>query len=128
VNISEIKTGNKRKGDDVVEDRYHTKSEYDSLSAPQKKELAAKRLKRGHKPGARDSKVAKKVKWAKGDGDVIKNLKAVKRSVAQLSKQISKPGEDEDPTTQSTDDSSEATPKDKPNRSNAALTRQKKTK
>ncbi|KAI2506534.1 hypothetical protein MHU86_7849 [Fragilaria crotonensis] len=52
VNISELKTGTKRKVNQV-EDRYYTKEEYNALTAPQKKELAAKRLKRGHKPGIR---------------------------------------------------------------------------
>ena len=62
--ISELKTsaaGAKRKFD-AVEDRYYTKAEYDALSADGKKELAAKRLKRGHKPGAKDSKISKTYK------------------------------------------------------------------
>ena len=60
VGISEIKTssGGKRKSE-AVEDRYYTKAEYDALSAEAKKELAAKRAKRGHKPGAKDSKTSK---------------------------------------------------------------------
>ena len=57
VGISEIKTstagGTKRKSD-AVEDRYNTKAEeYDALSPDAKHVLAAKQLKRGHKPGAK---------------------------------------------------------------------------
>ena len=80
VNISEVKThGTKRKAG-AIEDRYYTKDEYNELTPDQKKELAAKCLKRGHKPGAKDSKV-------KGTGgsstkqsnkDVIKNIKGRK--------------------------------------------------
>jgi hypothetical protein len=90
VGISELKTsaaGAKRKSD-AVEDRYYTKGEYDALSADAKKELAAKRLKRGHKPGAKDSKISKsKSSKGKTNADVIKTLKAVQRGVSQLSKQ-----------------------------------------
>jgi molecular chaperone DnaK (HSP70) len=62
------------------------------LSADAKRELASKRLKWGHKPGARDSWIIKgtKTKDSKAkdsNTEVIKNLKAVKRSVAQLTKQ-----------------------------------------
>jgi hypothetical protein len=90
VGISELKTsasGTKRKSE--VEDRYYTKTEYDALSADAKKELAAKRLKRGHKPGAKDSKISKgasKTK-SKSNADVMKTLKAVQRGVSQLTKQ-----------------------------------------
>ena len=90
VGISELKTsasGTKRKSE--VEDRYYTKAEYDALSADAKKELAAKRLKRGHKPGAKDSKISKgasKTK-SKSNADVMKTLKAVQRGVSQLTKQ-----------------------------------------
>lgn len=55
--ISEVKTcaaGSKRKSE-AVEDSYYTKAEYDALSADAKRELVTKRLKRGHKPGAKDS-------------------------------------------------------------------------
>ena len=132
VGISEIKTsggGVKRKSDAVVEDRYYTKSEYDALSAEQKKALASKRVKRGHKPGARDSKT-KKGHSTKSKGEpadvMIQNLKAVKRGVAQLSKQMAQNDADEASAAKSTDSSSEATPKKGNNRSNAALTRQPK--
>ncbi|KAI2499837.1 hypothetical protein MHU86_14654 [Fragilaria crotonensis] len=50
--ISEVKTcaaGSKRKSK-AVEDSYYTKAEYDA-----KRELVTKRLKRGHKPGAKES-------------------------------------------------------------------------
>jgi hypothetical protein len=73
-----------------VEDRYYTKAEKDVLSANAKKELAAKRLKRGHKPGAKDSKISKTSKSnkeGKTNSDVIKTLKAVQRGVSQLTKQ-----------------------------------------
>ena len=72
-----------------MEDRYYTKAEYDALSADAKKELAAKRLKRGHKAGAKDSKISKATKYNKGktNADVIKALKAVQRNVSQLTKQ-----------------------------------------
>jgi hypothetical protein len=50
--------------------------------------LAAKRLKRGYKPGAKDSKISKsKSNKGKTSADVIKTLRAVQRSVSQLSKQ-----------------------------------------
>jgi hypothetical protein len=90
VSISELKIsafGSKRKSE-AVEDRYYTKAEYDALSADAKKELASKRLKRGHKPGAKDSKISKsKSSKGKTNADVIKTLKAVQRGVSQLSKQ-----------------------------------------
>jgi hypothetical protein len=87
VGISELKTsaaGTKRKPE-AVEDRYCTKAEYDALSADAKKGLAAKRLKRGHKPGAKDSKISKTSKSNKGktNADVIKTLKAVQHGVLQ---------------------------------------------
>lgn len=59
VGISEGRTntgGIKRKCKNI-EDRYFTKSEYDALTADAKQELASKRLKRGHKPGAKDGQV-----------------------------------------------------------------------
>lgn len=103
VNVSNVKTntsGSKRKSDSV-EDRYYTKAEYDALSADAKRELAAKRLKRGHKPGAKDSRVTKGAKSKeKTNADVIKNLKAVQRSVSQLAKQQA--AGDEDSTKSST--------------------------
>ena len=89
--ISELKTsagGTKRKSAAGVEDGYYTKLKYNALSADQKKDLAAKRLKRVHKPGAKDSKTSKGTKSkGKTNADVIKNLKAVQRSVSQLLKQ-----------------------------------------
>jgi hypothetical protein len=92
VNVSEVRTnaGSGKRKSDQIEDRYYTKAEYDALSPDAKRELAAKRLKRGHKPGAKDSKTSKdkssKKTKTKGttNADVIKNLKAVQRSVAQL--------------------------------------------
>jgi hypothetical protein len=130
VNISELKTsagGTKRKSE-AVEDRYYTKAEYDALSAEAKKELAAKRLKRGHKPGAKDSKTSKGTKSkGKTNADVIKNLKAVQRSVSQLTKQQTAA---DDESTNSTEASPDPEPskaiKSAPattNRTNAALTR-----
>jgi hypothetical protein len=87
VNISELKTG-KRKFDQV-EDRYYTKEEYAVLTPDQKKELASKRTKRGHKPGEKDSKVvANKNKTKTTTKDVIHNIrKVVNHQVAQLAKQ-----------------------------------------
>ncbi|KAI2495418.1 hypothetical protein MHU86_19093 [Fragilaria crotonensis] len=60
VNISEVKvhSGNKRKRDEA-EDRYYTKAEYAALTSAQKRDLAEKRKKRGHTPGAKDSKTGK---------------------------------------------------------------------
>jgi hypothetical protein len=91
VGISALKpsaAGTKRKSE-AVEDRYYSKAEKDVLSADAKKELAAKRLKRGHKPGAKDSKISKTSKSNKGktNADVIKTVKAVQRGVSQLTKQ-----------------------------------------
>ena len=78
VNVSEVKVhnGGKRKHNDEAEDRFYTKSEYDALTPAQKKDLANKRAKRGHKPGAKDSKMGKKEK-SKVDGHkgVNKTLK-----------------------------------------------------
>ena len=57
----QLKNGNEKSNfDDIepdmsVEDRYYKKSEYNKLSAAKKKGLALKRVKRGHKPGAKDS-------------------------------------------------------------------------
>jgi hypothetical protein len=59
----------------MIEDRYYAKEEYAALTSKQKKELASKRLKRGHKPGAKDSKVKGTIK--KSNTEVIKNLKAM---------------------------------------------------
>ena len=61
VNISSMNKTGKRKFE-PVEDRYYTKEEYASLTPEQKKDLASKRHKRGHKPGARDSKKVTKGK------------------------------------------------------------------
>jgi hypothetical protein len=130
VGISELKTSGGRRKNDAIEDHYYTKSEYDALSPDAKRELAAKRLKRGHKPGARDSKTSKGLKSkGKTNADVNKNLKAVQRSVSQLVKQQT--SAQDGSTTNSNDDSSEATPKKASakfpsNRANAALTRQPK--
>ena len=57
VNISELKASGGKRKFDAVEDRYYTKDEYNELTAEQKRDLASKRLKRGHKPGAKDSKI-----------------------------------------------------------------------
>ncbi len=101
------------------------------MLAPQKRELAAKRLKHGHKPGKKDSKVKPK---GKGDNrDVIRNLKAVNRQVAQLAKQMSKAGVTGDDKTAdstnlvaSTDKYNNGKGGGGSNRNNPALTRQKK--
>ncbi|KAI2499703.1 hypothetical protein MHU86_14784 [Fragilaria crotonensis] len=75
VGISQVTTSGGKRKSDSIEDRYYTKAEYDALSADNKKELAAKRLKCGHKPGARDSKVSKGTKSkGKTNADVIKTL------------------------------------------------------
>lgn len=134
VNISEVKVqgGNKRKAS-AIEDRYYTKEEYNELFPEQKKELAAKRQKRGHKPGAKDSKVKGTGGGsAKGNKDVIKNLRAVNRQVAQLAKQMGKAGVNDDDTDSSTHSGSVEQDKDKDkkkgsNRNNPSLTRQKGT-
>jgi hypothetical protein len=129
VNISELKTG-KRKAD-AIEDRYYNKEEYTALSVEQKKELASKRLKQGHKPGAKDSKVKAGSGKAKGKIDgVIRNLKAVNRQVSQLAKQIGKVGAEDDSTASATNSASTADDGTKAktgsNRTNVSLTRQKK--
>jgi hypothetical protein len=129
VNISELKTG-KRKFEQV-EDRYYTKEEYASLTPDQKKELASKRTKRGHKPGDKDSKVVSKAKTKTTAKDVIHNIKkVVNRQVAQLAKQMSKTAVDDD-TAGSTNSiaSQECSGKcaNGGNRSNPSLTRQKKS-
>jgi hypothetical protein len=131
VNISELKVSGKRKAD-AVEDRYYIKEKYKALSADQKKVLASKRIKRGHRPGAKDSKVTKNAGKKGKAPDAI--LKAVNRQVSQLAKQMTKAGvADEDDSSInslfSKDSSSKADDNKKKtgsNRSNAALTRQKK--
>jgi hypothetical protein len=136
VNISSVnKTGGKRKFD-AVEDRYYTKEEYTSLTPEQKKDLVSKRHKRGHKPGARDSKVAKGKGGAQASPkpkpmEVIQNLQAVNRQISQLAKQMTKTSvKDDDSSTGLFSKSMASEPKKQkapiPNRSYAALTRQKK--
>ena len=63
------KGGKPKTGDDEnikpdmsIEDRYYTKEEYDRLTREQRKGLALKREKRGHKPGKKDSKVPKRAR------------------------------------------------------------------
>ena len=128
VNISELKTSGGKRKMDTVEDRYYTKDEYNALTTDQKKDLASKRLKRGHKPGAKDSKT--KGGGAKFAGkSVIKNLKAVERQVSQLAKQMGKTAvADDDDTARSThsDTSEDRSKPNGSNRMNAALVRKKK--
>lgn len=135
VNISEVKvhTG-KRKASDTAEDRYYTQAEYAALSPSQRKDLAEKRLKRGHVKGARDSKVVKGGKEksktnSSPSKDVIKKI--VSRTVAQLSKTAEQPatGDDDSCGSSSTDDVSNKTGKPATtggNRTNPSLTRQSK--
>ena len=92
VNISSMNKTGKRKFE-AVEDRYYMKDEYASLTPEQKKDLASERLKRGHKPGAKDSKVLTKNKGSANhpkSNEVIKNLKAVNRQMSQLAKRMTK--------------------------------------
>ena len=101
------------------------------LSSDQKKELSAKRLKRGHKPGAKDSKQKGTSSAAKGNKDVIKNLRAMHRQVSQLAKQMGKAGVNDDDTDSSTHsgslkDGKEGKDTTTKNRTNSALTRQKR--
>jgi hypothetical protein len=70
--------------------------------------LATKRLKCGRKPGAKDSRTVKGPK-TNSNAEVIKNLKAVKRSFSQLTKkQVAADKESSDLFSKI---SSEATPK-----------------
>ena len=127
-----VQDGGKRKREDHAEDRYYTKAEYDALSPAQKKDLAAKRLKRGHTPGAKDSKSNKDKDKQQSKNNKIKNLKAVHRTVAQLAKQMGKTDirQADDATCDDASESSEETQahavKFAPgtNRSNSSLTRQ----
>jgi hypothetical protein len=74
VGISKLKTSAGGTSE-AVEDHYYTKAEYGALSADAKKELAAKRLKRGHRPGAKDCKISKSnSNKGKTNADVIKTL------------------------------------------------------
>ena len=109
----------------------YTKDKYATLTPKQKKELASKRLKRGHKPGGKDSKVVNKTKAKVNNKDVIHNLKkVVSHRVAQLAKQMSKTGAD-DKTADSTSVASTTKCNGKcgggANRTNPSLTRQEKT-
>jgi hypothetical protein len=128
VNISELKTG-KRKHD-AVEDRYYTKEEYTALTPDQKRDLASKRLKRGHKSGAKDGKVNKGTKGKEGKAEKNKELirKAVTRQVYQLAKQLGKAAVNDVATAASDDSDSSDDEKSKggTNRSNPSLSRQKK--
>ena len=98
------------------------------MTVPQKKELASKRLKRGHEAGKKDSKVIK----PKGKGDkrdVIRNLKAVNRQVAHLTKQIGKTGVSDNAIAESTHSAASTDVDDGKtgrNRNNPSLTRQQK--
>jgi hypothetical protein len=128
VNISELKTGGGKRKFEVVEGRYYTKEEYNSLSADQKKDLASKRLKRRHKPCAKDSKT-KRGGAKSADKSAIKNLKAVERQVSQLTKQMGKTAfADDDDTAYSThsDTSEDRSKPTGSNRMNAARARKKK--
>ena len=133
VNISSMNKTGKRKFE-PVEDRCYTKEEYASLTPEQEKDLASKRHKRGHKPGARDSKVTKGKGGAHASPnptEVIKNLKAVNRQMSQLAKQMTKTSVKDDDSSSGLFSKSTTSEQKKqkapiPNRSNAALTRQKK--
>ena len=133
VNISSMNKTGKHKFE-VVEDRYYTKDEYASLTPEQKKDLvASKRLKRGHKPGAKDCKVTKGKGGANHpkSNDVIKSLKAVNRKMSQLAKQMTKTSVNDDSSSGLFSKSTVLEPTKKTkvpvtNRSNSALTRQKK--
>ena len=97
VSISEVKTSAGKRKPVEVEDRYYTKTEYDALSNDAKKALAAKGCKRGHTPGSKSSKVLKgkgKATDGRTTAEVLKKLKAVERSVAQLTKKA-EPNDDE---------------------------------
>jgi hypothetical protein len=133
VNISSMNKTGKRKFE-AVEDRYYTKEEYASLTPEQKKDLASKRNKHGHKPGARDSKVVKGKGGLQASPkpkpiEVIKNLQAVNRQMSQLAKQMTKTSVKDDDSSLFSKSTTSEQKKPKapiPNRSNAALTRQKK--
>jgi hypothetical protein len=82
--------------------------------------------KRGHKPGAKDSKTLKNTKpKGKTNAEVIKNLKAVQRSVSKLTK---KQTAADNESTNSTEASPDPEGKPTTNRTDAALTRQLKKK
>lgn len=132
VNVSEVKvSGGKRKASDEAEDRYYTKAEYDALSPAQKKDLANKRAKRGHKPGSKDSKTNKKEK-GKGDSTnkMNKSIKVFNRTVAQLAKQMTKTdigvADEASAASESSDDTQPKSARYAAggNRTNASLTRQ----
>ena len=57
MSISKLKTHGTKGKAITIKDHYYNKDEYNELSQDQKKELATKRLKRGHKPGHNDSNV-----------------------------------------------------------------------
>ena len=103
-----------------VEDRYYSKEECGKLSDEQKIALRAKRNKRGHKPGSKDSKVVDETPLAK-------KQKTLERAVSALSKKIDAMHDalqdKTAPDAASTADSSVSN--DNSNRNNAALTRQK---
>ena len=95
-----------------VEDRYYTSEEYQKLTQAQRKGLAAKRKKRGHKKGAKDSK-----RPGKSNQFSKREVKAMKRMLKKDNEQGDSVDSDSD------NDSSDG--KSKSNRNNSALKRKK---
>jgi len=102
---------------DNVEDRYYTQAEYDALSETQKRALALKRIKRGHVPGSKSSANPRK-----NSNPTAKEIKALTKTIAAVAKKVDILTDD---TATVSDISTDETPKGS-NRTNGALTRQKK--
>jgi hypothetical protein len=101
-----------------VADRFFDKNEYHTLTPEQKNNLRLKRLKRGHVGNGQISRDGK----SHPKGSQSSTIKQMQRTIYALSSRFEKlgvPSEDEDEY-----ESEEET--ESPNRSNSALTRQKK--
>jgi hypothetical protein len=57
-----------------VEDQYHSKDEYNKLTAEQNEALHQKCSKRGHKPGEKSSKVLEKDAKKQKDGQIRQQI------------------------------------------------------
>ena len=120
----------------AVEDRFYSDAEYQKLTAAQKAALHRMREARGHKKGAKSSKVLPKDKpkgtAARGGSNAStqKALAKIQRSVKAIDKRTREAAEDSSSSSDSDSSSEPETTKSpqkkksKGNRGNAALTRQ----
>jgi hypothetical protein len=115
-----------REPNNSVEDLYYSKEEYNKLMAEQKEALCQKHLKRGHKPGAKTSKVlekdSKKQKTGKyGNKLLHRNISALTKMVSVLAEKMNAK---DVPDVILTDGSLNTESTANSNQNNSALTRQ----